>query len=135
MKLRKSVFLLDGIGAIVSFCLMFFMIAGFPEYFGLDPKIAYGLAIFPVFFGLYSFTCHFLKKGERQFPKLLKGIIIANICYCILTGLILILYFPKEGDVNRITLLGACYLIVEILVIVGVVYFEFLALRSLKKMI
>ena len=117
MKLdQKNIFLFDGIGAVLSFSLMFFLIAQFESFFGLPQKSAYFLAIFPVFYMIYSFYNHF--RPSKYWRPNLKLIIIANILYCFIS-IGVFMY-----DVDLLSQYGIVYFILEVLVIIGVVVLE-----------
>lgn len=111
----RTIFLFDGLGAILSFLLTGFLLPLFSNVIGIPPKILYVLAAFPFVYGIFSFSCYGLAK-ERK-PWMLLSIILANIFYSILSGALVLTY-------NGITVWGRGFLLIEIIVIMIVVALE-----------
>jgi len=112
----KILFLIDGLGAMLTAFLLFVILRNFNEYFGM-PKIRLTyLSAIAACFCIYSSACFiFLKDNWTLY---LRGIGIANLLYCILTmGFLIIYYF-------QITMTGATYFLLEIAIICGLVYIE-----------
>lgn len=133
LKKLKSVFVLDLLGALVSGSIMFFVIARFPEYFGLQPKIAVYLALIPCVFFVYSLTSYIVANSKKQIAMFLKGIIWGNSLYCFLTFGILLFFFPNSSKEGTLTIFGAGYLSAEIVVIIGVIVYECRILSKIKQ--
>ena len=112
----KIVFLIDGSGAAISALLLLFIIAPFESCFGFPTDVAIKLAFLPVFFCIYSLTCHFTKKSSS--PILLKIIAIANVLYCLLSITLIVYFFPK------LTIFGIFYFTIEKLVVVSLALWE-----------
>ncbi|GAA4006997.1 hypothetical protein GCM10022408_18600 [Hymenobacter fastidiosus] len=117
----KTVFLLDGLGAVLTAVILTEVLKTFNEYFGMPRKALTLLSILALIFAVYSFSC-FAFSGTDS-PKLLKPIIGANLTYCVLT-LGLVIYFY-----NQLTVLGLTYFVGEILLICGLVCIEIKALK------
>lgn len=118
----KKLFLIDGIGAFLSAFFLGVVLVNLQKYIGLPKNILYVLAIIPVFFAVYSFSCYFfLKKNQNPF---LKGIAIANLLYCC-TTISLLIYFYQS-----LTILGLVYFILELLIVVAIIRLELKAARG-----
>lgn len=105
----KNLFLLDGLGAILSAFLLGIVLVKLESYFGIPKKALYILAALPCLFMIYDFFCYY--KIERNLAKYLKGIAIVNLLYCCLS--IGMAIYHQEV----ISSLGWIYLIVEIIVV------------------
>lgn len=112
-------FLIDGLGAIVTAILLSQVLARFETVFGMPRDILWVLAGAAGCFAVYSISCHlFLKKNGKPF---LQGIAIANLIYC-LTTLVLVIYLRES-----LTYLGLAYFIGEMIIILILVRWEFSA--------
>jgi len=112
----KRIFLIDGIGALLTVFFLVAILSTFNEYFGMPQKILTILSVIGLFFCIYSISCFFfIKNNWRLF---LKVIIIANTLYCCLT-IALVIYFYQQ-----LTILGISYFILEIFVVLGLVAIE-----------
>ncbi|TMM56102.1 hypothetical protein FEE95_15840 [Maribacter algarum] len=114
----KKLFLIDGIGALVSALFLGVVLVWLEDRIGLPIKVLYFLAILPVFFAIYSFSCYFFKDNSKPF---LKGIATLNLLYCFLTIGLLFLYD------HNLTFLGWTYFIAELIVLVILIWLEFKA--------
>lgn len=112
----RKLFLLDGIGALLSAFLLGVILANFESTFGMSKKVLYFLAVLPCFFAIFSFTSYF--RNVKNWRPYLKAIAIANLTYCCLTAF-LVFYFYEQ-----LTALGVAYFLLEIAVIVILVYIE-----------
>lgn len=119
--LKKNIFLIDGIGAVITALMLAFVLPRFG--IGLPSPILEALAIVAAFFGLYSLGC-FLAKATRL--VWLTLIIAANTIYCAVTAVVVVLFF---GQLN---IFGVLYFSGEILVIMILVVFEIKVLKSSK---
>jgi len=117
-----SLFLVDGLGALLTAFLLFVIMSAFNEYFGMPQRILLYLATTAAVFCLYSTTCFFLLKDHWQ--PFLKVIIGANLLYCCLTMGLVIYYYPG------LTALGVSYFVAEIFVIIGLVFVELKTLEA-----
>lgn len=112
----RGIFLVDGIGAIISAFFLFAM-SCFEEVFGMSASVLHYLMLIVVIFAGYSLSCFWFQvKNWRVF---LKIIALGNTFYG-LTTLILIFYLY-----NQLSTLGISYFLVELLVIALLVQFEF----------
>jgi hypothetical protein len=117
----KTLFLIDGLGGLVTALLLYGVLRPFHEYVGMPPKVLIYLTLIAALFFIYSTLCHlFVKENWKPFLKIIS---YANLLYCCLTLLLMIYYFQE------LTTLGVGYFLAEILVILVLVYFERKAIR------
>ncbi len=118
----KKLFLIDAIGALVSAFFLGVVLSGLQEKIGIPKHILYLLAILPVFFAIYSFSCYFFLREKQRF--FLKGIAILNLMYCFLT--IGLLFFHNRN----LTWLGWTYFVVELIILFVLIRIELKASTS-----
>ena len=111
-----NVFLLDGCGAVVSTLLLGGVLPAIQPWIGMPLNTLYLLAVIPMVYGVYSFTCY--RFVEHRNPIWLQGIMAANLLYCLLTTALVVHHF------DALTTLGVAWFVVDALVIVGVVWLE-----------
>lgn len=112
----KNLFLLDGLGAILSAFLLGIVLVKFESYFGIPKKTLYFLAALPCFFMIYDFFCYF--KIKKKLGKFLKVIAIVNLLYCCLS-IGMAIYHQQV-----ITNLGWIYIIGEIIIVMALAIVE-----------
>jgi len=112
----KNIFLIDGLGALLTALLVFFILRTFHHYFGLSTTILEYLSLLALVFSVYSFSCFFLITNISK--SYLKIICIANILYCILTFAIILYYYQS------ISVWGVTYFLGEIIIIFGIILLE-----------
>ena len=117
----KKLFLVDGLGAILSAFLLGVVLVKFEWFFGIPKTTLYFLAALPIFFAIYDFYC-FLKI-ESQLNKYLKAIAVINLCYCCLSLGLAFYHF------DIITTFGWIYIIGEILIVVLIAIIELRAVN------
>lgn len=115
-KFLKKLFLVDGVGALVSAVLLGVVLVQFETYFGIPESTLYFLAALPCLFAIYDFYCFYSVK--KDLGKHLKRIAVANILYCCLS-IGMAIYHSSE-----IEQLGRAYIIVEVLIVVSLALFE-----------
>ncbi|WP_299059094.1 hypothetical protein [uncultured Polaribacter sp.] len=123
-KNAKKLFFIDGVGAILSAFLLGFVLVKLESFFGIPPSALYILAIFPIFFAIFDFYSY-QQKDENKIKLLLKGIAMMNLLYSLLSIILAIFHY------QTITFLGWIYIIVEIIIIVVLAFFE---LKEVKKL-
>lgn len=112
----KRLFLLDGIGALVTAFSIGVLIPLFWDWFQVPHEMLYLFAGLATCFAIYSLSCYFFLKQNRA--PFLKVIMVANLLYCLLTlGYV-------WSDYSNITNLAMLYFFVEVLVVVTLVWFE-----------
>lgn len=119
----KYIFLIDGIGALVTSFSLFGIAFFIQVHFGMHKTVLYILGFVVVFYALYSLSCYFLLfdkfgKSKKKWQSFLKVIIVANSFYCIVMSFLLVQFY------QNLTVLGLTYFIFEIMVIVTLVFFE-----------
>lgn len=112
----KKLFLIDGLGALLSAFLLGIVLIRFESSFGIPRNILYFLSLTACALATYSLTCYFLAKKIRKLH--IKIIGWANFCYCCLT-LGLLFYFYE-----KITALGIFYFLGEVAIIVTLAIVE-----------
>ncbi|KRB58183.1 hypothetical protein [Flavobacterium sp. Root186] len=118
----KNIFLIDAVGALLTFTLLFLVLRTFNSYFDLSKTILEYLSLLALLFSIYSLTCFFLAKNNWKLY--LKIICTANILYCILTFGILLYHY------NSISVFGIVYFLGEIVVIACLVFLEIKTIKN-----
>ena len=116
---NKKLFLIDGIGALVSILFLGVVLVWLEDMIGMSKNVLYLLASLPIFFAIYSFCCYFFLK--RIWKPFLKGIAVLNLLYCFLT--IGLLFFFD----HNLTFLGWTYFIIELIILGVLIAIEFKA--------
>jgi hypothetical protein len=119
--MRRKLFLIDSLGALLTAILLGFVLARFEPVFGMPKKVLYILSFIACIFFIYSFLC-FLGKVEN-WRRYLKIIAVANLLYCCLTIVLAIYFFQK------LTIPGLIYFALEIVVVTVLAIIE---LRSCR---
>jgi len=117
----KTIFLLDGIGAMLS-TMFLACIAYFFDGFGLPLHAMSILIALAATFMVYSLACYLFV--DEKWRACLWLIVSANAAYSLLTMAAVIHFW---GNVNA---LGVFYFVSEIMVIYAVVYLELSVLRQ-----
>jgi hypothetical protein len=120
----KKIFLLDGIGALISSISLIILMAPYHVFFGMPLHIVHKLALIPVVFAVYSFCCYYLLNLHWKPFLLIIG--LANFSYCILTS-----YYMCEFW-TQLTLFGILYFILESLIVLSLVALEFYLIINSK---
>lgn len=113
----KTLFLIDGVGALLSAFMLGVVLVKFENIFGIPHRTLYFLAILPCIFALYDIVGYITRKEYTDI--LLKGIAYINFLYCILSLGLAIYHFHK------ITWLGWAYLLIEISIVLVLSSIEF----------
>ena len=116
MTLLKKIFLIDGIGALVSAFLLGVVLVRFEAYFGIPKSTLYILAGIPCIFALFDF--YSLLKVKENLAKHLKWIATANLLYCCLS---IGFAFYHSSEIKN---LGWAYIIGEVAIVVSLALFE-----------
>lgn len=117
----KHLFLIDGIGALISGFFLGVALVQLESYIGMPASMLYVLAGIALIFAAYSLSCYALTPNK--WFTYLKAIAIANTMYCFLTmGLVIYFY-------NQLMLLGLMYFLLEITIIILIVRMEVLAIH------
>ncbi len=118
----RKMFLIDGIGALVSAFLLGIILTMFQEYIGMPTWILTILSLIALLFAIYSLNCFFWVKQNQRF--FLRIIACFNFSYCLITAGMLVIFR------NQLTLLGFTYFLGEIIFILGLVFLEFNLLKQ-----
>jgi hypothetical protein len=118
----KRLFLMDGLGALTTAGLLFFLLAEFEYIFGMPKEVLHALSFMAILFSAYSFSCLLMVKQKWKF--FLSLIAIANIIYCLLTSGLILYHYPQ------LTGWGLMYFIGEIAIIITLAYAEIKAVIS-----
>jgi hypothetical protein len=119
---RDSIFLIDGIGAAISFALLWILIINFYEIFGFPIEVAKRLSLMPLIFSIYSISCYLWKPLNWQYW--LRGIAIANLLYCTVSLWLLTKYF------EQLTIYGILYFVIEKIIIIPLAWLELKMAKS-----
>ncbi len=112
----KKLFLIDGLGALMSAFLLGVVLVHFESIIGMSPQVLYGLSGIACIFALYSWTCYFRTPDNWQ--PYLKGIALANFLYCCLTGALVVYCYEVLSS------WGVTYFVLEMIVVLILVRFE-----------
>jgi len=112
----KRIFLIDGVGALLSVILLSAVLARFEDLIGIPQRMLYLFSGIASFFTLYSLTCSFIVV--ERWKVYLKIIMLANTGYCLLTIGVL-LYFSQS-----LTILGLAYFLAELCVVGILIWIE-----------
>ncbi|MDB2657016.1 hypothetical protein N9Y60_03055 [Crocinitomicaceae bacterium] len=115
---KQNIFLIDGVGAMVTAALLFFLLGSFPSFFGVPNYLLVVLSGIAFTFAVYSLTCHLLLRSERlkRNREALRIIALMNIGYCILTIVSMIELR------STISVWGMLYFIGEIMLILVIAF-------------
>ena len=113
----KQLFLIDGIGALVSAFFLGVILVMIEEYIGLSKEILYALTIPACIFSLYSFTCFLFLKND--WSKHLNYIAIANSLYALVTIALMLVHYKEMKT------LGFVYFSGELIILFVLIWFEF----------
>lgn len=125
---RKTLFLIDSLGAFSTAFFLFVIMRQLNEYFGMPKIVLTYLSAIACCFCIYSTICFIFIKGYAV--PFIRIIAVANLLYCILIIGLLIKYFPL------LTIVGRVYFVIEIIVIymLGYVELSVVARSKEKKM-
>lgn len=112
----KTLFLVDGLGAILSSFLLGIVLVKMEGVFGIPKTSLYLLAVIPCAFAIYDLCCYRIK--EINIPRYLKGIAYMNLLYCFLSLVLAFYHFEK------IKKFGWLYIALEILIIIALAIYE-----------
>jgi hypothetical protein len=112
---KKNIFLVDGVGAILSTLFLISML-WLEGVFGMPKKSLYLLTPIGIAFSIYSVSCHYIQPLRWKF--FLTIIAAANFLYCCLTIFMII------QNNYKLTILGRLYFIGEIAIILALIFLE-----------
>lgn len=120
----KKLFLIDGLGALLSAFLLVVILVRWESLFGIPRFTLYFLAVLPCFFAAYDFLYYF--KILTNYGKSLKMIAIVNLLYCLLSTSLATYHYQS------ITYLGWSYIILEIMIVLVIAKVEWKAATQMS---
>jgi FtsH-binding integral membrane protein len=84
----RTLFLVDGVGALVTALLVGVVLPALGELIGTPRPVLRALALTAAVFAAYSPTC--AATRPMRWPGYLRGIALANLGYCLVTAALLI---------------------------------------------
>lgn len=112
----RNIFLVDGIGALVSTILLSVVLPFYQDIIGMPITTLYLLAFVAFILMLYSLLCFEFASHNKSIW--LRTIINANLLYCTLTMALVYHHFAE------VTLIGVAYFVAEITVVLVLVAYE-----------
>jgi len=112
----QTIFLIDGIGALLSAILLGLVLTRLEAFFGLPKNVLYVLSGIAMLFSIYSLTNAIIKPAKSA-PRL-QFIAVANLLYCVLTVVLLIAFY------QQLTVYDLLYFVGELLIILSLAYYE-----------
>ena len=120
----RSLFLIDGIGALISAVLLGLIMPHWVTFFGIPEKSLYILAFIPCTFIIYDIFCYFYGYHSSLSLKLIAFL---NLLYCCIS-IGLVIYKREE-----LTVYGWLYIMIEIVIIIFLVTIELRVASSYGK--
>ena len=124
-KKTRNLFLLDGSGAALTTCTLFFVLRHYSDNVGIPKNVLMYLSVVGLVCCAYSIACCLLLDGN--WTPYLRVIATINLLYCMLTLTMLCFY------INRLTKIGWAYFLSEVFVIGLLVYIELSVATRLAK--
>jgi FtsH-binding integral membrane protein len=84
----RTLFLVDGVGALVTALVVGVVLPALGERIGMPRPVLRALALTAAVFAVYSLTC--AATRPTRWPGYLRGIALANAGYCVVTAALLI---------------------------------------------
>ncbi len=113
----KKLFIIDGVGALVSAFFLGVVLVKFESFFGIPQSALYVLAIIPCFFFIYDLIS--FKSNEEKTGRNLKAIALLNMAYVFLSIGMSVYHFQS------IKVFGWIYIIGEILILLFLIRIEY----------
>lgn len=117
----RTLFLVDGLGALLSLVLLLGLLLPNHKALGLPEPLLQLFAIIAAALSAYSLTCSRLAPSNHR--PLMAILATANASYCLLT--LSALYLRRQ----RVTPLGLLYFTGEVAIIAGLVFLEIASAR------
>lgn len=118
----KSIFLLDGLGALVSAIMLGLVLPMLQHLIGMPTNILYYLAMAAVAFAIYSFSCSIIVP--KKWRTFLKIIAYVNLTYCIVSILLVFNFY------SQLTKLGIAYFTIEKIIVIYIAMLELKIAKS-----
>lgn len=117
IKKVKRIFLIDGLGALLTTISLGFILPKLENVFGMPTNILHLLATIAFVFATYSLINAY--NFFKNWRMLLKIIAFSNLFYCLLTLIVIFIFY------NELTNFDILYFSIEILIILFLVIKEF----------
>ena len=118
-------FLIDGLGAILSAFLLGIVLVRLEHYFGIPSSTLYVLASIPILFAFYDLYCYnYVKNNLDHF---LTTIAVMNITYCVLS---LGIVFHHNDEITK---WGWIYIVLEITIVLCLAVIEIQVAKHISK--
>jgi len=118
----RTLFLVDGVGALVTALLVGLVLPALGEHIGTPRPVLRALALTAAVFAAYSLTC--AATRPKRWPGYLRGIALANAGYCLVTAAVLIRFTAA------LHVLDWLYFVGEIVVVSALVTLELRVARA-----
>jgi FtsH-binding integral membrane protein len=118
----RTLFLIDGVGALVTALLVGAVLPTLGEHIGMPRPVLRALALTAAVFAAYSLTC--AATRPRRWPGYVRGIALANAGYCMATAAALIRYSATLHALDWLYFVG------EIVVLCALVTLELRVARA-----
>lgn len=118
----RTLFLVDGVGALVTALTVGVVLPALGEYIGAPRPVLRALALTAAVFAAYSLTC--AATQPTRWPGYLRGIALANAGYCLVTAAVLVRFAAA------LQLLDWLYFVGEIVVVGALVALELRVARA-----
>jgi hypothetical protein len=117
----RLAFLMDGSGALWS-TAMLLVLAWLEPIFGMPQAVLYQLVPIAAVFALYSLGCY--AGNPQNWRFFLYIIAIANLLYCLVTFILVVIHFEK------LTAVGVAYFLMEKVVVASLAVLEIRVCRE-----
>ena len=118
----RTLFLVDGVGALVTALLVGVVLPALGDHIGTPRPVLRALALTAAVFAAYSLTC--AATRPKRWPGYLRGIALANAGYCLVTAAVLIRFTAALHVLDWIYFVG------EIVVVSTLVTLELRVARA-----
>lgn len=118
----KRLFLIDSLGAFITAFFLSTVLIRMEKDFGMPRRVLTPLSLLACVYAIYSLGCYFF--AGRYWRRFLKLIAIANLIYCCITMVVVLLFY------RLLTTIGLVYFLGEIIIIGGLVFIEVLAISK-----
>lgn len=125
MSQPKNLFLMDGLGALLSALCLMAMSGPLQVYVGMPQHVLTALAIAAALMCIYSLSCSVAVK--KRWKPFLRTVAIINLLYSLATIAGMIRHWPM------LKIPGIIYFILEILTLIVLVYVELSAVNHLHQ--
>lgn len=120
----QSLFLIDGLGALISSFLLGILIPQWLDFFGIPMQVLSLLATLPIFFACFDFLSYLMNSNRvRHHLRIISGL---NLAYCIIS-LSLAFY-----HMDTLTPWGWAYLVSELVLVFLLSHLEYKTSESIE---